>query len=508
MDDTRQDPLTDGQYIASTDDVTDPVGLGMTTDTPDTYVDPDTDADFAVTTLKGDRGFGRRWWSHRRWLIPVVAIALLIAILLSTAAIIVHSRQPYLTYAHVTQGNLTLSFATTGTLRSAVYGADFAVTGPIAEIDVTVGQRVAQGDTLAKLNTTLLQDAVSQAQAASNGASTELSSAQTNQDKVAASADALVNSAYDTEQASIYQCNHESNPPSNCVGRAESQYAAAQAQADSMNAQAQQQTDTAQAQYDTAKATLQTAQDNLAAATLKAPHAGTVAAINGAVGQTSGGAKSSDASFIEIADLNSLQLTAMVDQSQVGNVQTQDAVRFTVPSFKGRTFSGSVSGVSPFGQETHNSVAYPMTIDVDSQSVAAGSSSAAGQALLPGMTAKVTVMTAQRFAVKLVPTSAITFAHTASDPKQSSLVSKASAAKALAESRQMLTQLQASGTDYSQDHPALAYVLVQVKGKWVAQPVVVGLSDGHNYEVLAGLTLGSKIATGEQRNWITILRNQ
>jgi hypothetical protein len=149
-----------------------------------------------------------------------------------------------------------------------------------------------------------------------------------------------------------------------------------------------------------------------------------------------------------------------------------------------------------------------MTIDVDSQSVATGASSAAGQALLPGMTANVSVLTAQRFAVKLVPNSAVTYAHTASNPKQSSLISKAAAAKALDAARTLLTQLQASGTDYSQDHPALAYVLVQVKGKWVAQPVVLGLSDGHNYEVLAGLTLSEKVATGEQRNWITILRNQ
>ena len=512
MDDTQQNPLTDGQYSASPDDVTDLPGLAEMVDTadtpPDIYVDPDTDADFAVTTLKGRRRFGGGWWAYRRWLIPVVAVALLIAILLSTAAIIVHSRQPYLTYATVRQGNLALSFATTGTLRSADYGADFAVTGPIAEIDVTVGQRVSQGDTLAKLNTTLLQDVVSQAQAASDGAYAAFTSAQTNQDKVQTAASALADSAYDTEQLAIYQCNHESNPPSNCVGRAESQYAAAQAQADSMNAQAQQQTDAAQAQYNTAKAALKTAQDNLAAATLKAPHAGVIAAINGAVGQTTGGAKAGGSSFIEIADLNSLQITALVDQSQVGNVQPQNAVRFTVPSFKGHTFSGSVSGVSPFGQESRNSVAYPITIDVDSQSVSASGANSSGQTLLPGMSVRVTVLTAQRFAVKLIPNSAITFAHTASDPKQSTLVSKASATKALSASRQMLTQLQTSGADFSEDHPALAYVVVQVKGKWVAQPVVVGLSDGRNYEVLAGLTQNEKIATGEQRNWITILRNQ
>lgn len=469
---------------------------------------PSSETEFAVTPMGGGPGFTGRWWPYRRWLIPVVSALLLALILFAAAAIVVHSRQPYLTSSRVTQGNLTLSFQTTGTLRSAVYGADFAVTGRVAEIDVRVGQHIAEGDQLAKLDTKLLQDAVTQAQAAANGASSALASAQRNQDKVQASAAALVNSASTTEQAAIFQCGHEASPPTNCVSQARSQFAAAQATADSMNAQAQQQTATAQAQYDTAKAALQTAQDNLAAATLMAPHAGTVAAINGNIGQTSGGAKSSVDSFIVIADLNALQITSMVDETQVGNVLPQDAVRFTVPSVKNRTFSGSVSGVSPFGQTSRNTVLYPMTIDVDAQSVTSGGANATTQSLLPGMTTHITVLTAQRFAVKLIPNSAVTFAHTATDPKHGPLISKATAAKALDQARQMLTQLQNSGADLSLDHPALAYIMVQVNGKWVAKPVVLGLTDGKNYEVLAGLQLGDRVATGEQLNWITILRNQ
>ncbi|HKT40340.1 MAG TPA: HlyD family efflux transporter periplasmic adaptor subunit, partial [Ktedonobacterales bacterium] len=365
----------------------------------------------------------------------------------------------------------------------------------------------SQGDTLAQLNTTLLQDAVNQAQVAVEGASAALSSAQTNQDKVQTSANALTDSAYTTEQAAIAQCNRVSSPPPNCVAQARSQYAAALAAADSMNAQAQQQTNTAQAQYNSAKAALQVAQDGLAAGTLKAPHAGTIAAINGVVGQTSGGTKSSAASFIQIADLNALQITATVNESQVGVVLPQDAVRFTVPSFKNRVFSGSVSGVSPFGQATRDTVLYPMTVDVDSQSVSSGTANATGQTLLPGMTANMTVLTAQRFAVKLVPNSAVAYAHYAAS-RHSTLISKAAATKALAEARQMLTELQNSGTDYSLDNPTPAYVLVLVKGRWTPQPVVLGLTNGRYYEVLSGLTLGQKVATGEQLNWFTILRNQ
>jgi hypothetical protein len=68
--------------------------------------------------------------------------------------------------------------------------------------------------------------------------------------------------------------------------------------------------------------------------------------------------------------------------------------------------------------------------------------------------------------------------------------------------------LQNSSVDYSLDHPAPAYVVALVKGKWVAQPVVLGLTDGRNYEVLDGLVQGDKVATSEQRNWIVILRGQ
>ncbi|HEU4784909.1 MAG TPA: biotin/lipoyl-binding protein, partial [Ktedonobacterales bacterium] len=307
MDDSPHIPFTDGPSVAETT-------------MPGSYVDPVTETDYSVTSMDGPRRFNKLWWEHRRWLIPVLSAVLLALILFTTFAIIVRSRQPYLTVGVVTQGNLVLSFQTTGTLRSAVYGADFAVTGTVAQINVTVGQQVAQGDTLAQLNTTLLKDAVTQAQVAADGAAAALSSAQTHQDKVQTSANAMTDSAYTTEQAAIAQCNRISTPPPNCVAQARSQYAAALASADSMNAQAQQQTDTAQAQYNSAKAALQGAQDNLAAATLKAPHGGTIAAINGVVGQTSGGAKGSAASFIQIADLNALQISATVNESQVGVV--------------------------------------------------------------------------------------------------------------------------------------------------------------------------------------------
>ncbi len=41
-------------------------------------------------------------------------------------------------------------------------------------------------------------------------------------------------------------------------------------------------------------------------------------------------------------------------------------------------------------------------------------------------------------------------------------------------------------------------------GKWTAKPVVLGLTDGQNYEVLAGLVLGEKVVTGQEGGSVTI----
>ncbi len=170
--------------------------------------------------MDGSRRFNKLWWEHRRWLIPALSVALLALILFATFAIIVRARQPYLTFGVVTQGNLVLSFQTTGTLRSAVYGADFAVTGTVAADQRDGRPAGLAGRYLAQLNMTQLQDAVNQAQVAVDGASAALSSAQTNQDKVQTSANALTDSAYTTEQAAILSATVYTTPPPNCVAQA------------------------------------------------------------------------------------------------------------------------------------------------------------------------------------------------------------------------------------------------------------------------------------------------
>lgn len=424
--------------------------------------------------------------SGRRFVTGLAVVALLIAVL---GVVLVPNLPPHAQLVTVKQENIVLHVTASGTLQSAIYDANFIGNGgKIAEIDVAVGQHVTAGQTLAKLDTTLLQDAVSEAQAAVTAAQTRVSDAQTNQSKTQAQADAEVNAAFSKEQSDLKRCGTDTK----CQQAAQDAYAAAQARAESENAAAQAQVNDAQSQLAGAQAKLQTAQDTLSGATLTAPHAGTIAAVNSSVGSAVGGSGSAGslgAPFIRIADLEALQVKAYIGVADVGAVAKGQTARFVVPSAGQNPFQGTVSTVSPIGQVVDGSLMYPVTVDVDTAAVQSGR-------LLPGMAANATITTQERFGVLVVPVGAIAFARAAADRKHGGFLTKTQVDTALKGGQQLALEAQDGGTDTSQ--AMVAYVLEQKKDAWVVKPVLLGLSDGHVYEVLAGLTKSEKVATGEQ----------
>ncbi len=243
------------------------------------------------------------WW-RRRGVIVGIAI-LLIVIILGGLLLTVLNRKPRVAYQfqQATQGNLAVTISATGPLQGGVYNINFSGTGTISRIDVKVGQSVVQGQILAKLDKTSLQDAVDQAQAAVNtdlaavtnsnnssnatlgqssasvvAAETALSNAQANLTKVKAESTASVNAAQtaldnantnltnvqaqananiavakDEENQAIAKCTTATDPAA-CKQLAEDQYAQAVANANASVATAQAQVNTATQQLNTAKA--------------------------------------------------------------------------------------------------------------------------------------------------------------------------------------------------------------------------------------------------------------
>ncbi|MFI5274712.1 MAG: efflux RND transporter periplasmic adaptor subunit [Ktedonobacterales bacterium] len=435
-----------------------------------------------LAALRGGGGKASRAFERRRWLLT---LALVLVVLIAGVSIgLVQHFSPQIHYARATQGNLTLSVVASGALQSAVYDTNFAGSGRVAEIDVGVGDTVTQGQTLAKLDTTQLQDALNQAQAALQAAQTASDDANAGLNKVQARTSAQLAYAYDQEQSAIAGCKSNAD----CIQRAQDQYGAAQAQADNDNAAAQAAVNEAQSQVSVAQAAVQTAQDNLNGAVLVAPHAGTVAAVYGSVGGVAG---KSDTSFIRIADLNSLQLLTSISVATIASVQKGQQVSFIVPVSGKQSFQGAVGSVSPVGAVSGGVLSYPVVIDVDMNSVN-------GANLLPGMAASGKVIVAQRIGVTLVPASSVAFAVAAGDPKHGGFLSRKQVSIALSQARDLVTAAQQQSDQTSADNPAPAYVLeYSSTGKWIAVPVVLGLTDGTSYEVLSGLTPGTKIVSGE-----------
>ncbi|GAC1622467.1 MAG: efflux RND transporter periplasmic adaptor subunit [Ktedonobacteraceae bacterium] len=227
-----------------------------------------------------------------------------------------------------------------------------------------------------------------------------------------------------------------------------------------------------------------TAQDNLNNATLKAPHDGVITSINSATGGTPGGSSAAGGSaFIQIVDSSSLQIQANVNESDIGGVTVGQAAQFTGSAYGTRNFSGKVSAIPPLGQNVANVVTYPVSINVDMKSLQ-------GANILPGMTASISITTATRSNVLLIPVDAVNFA------QASALISSSDRAAAQAQAQQMLTNLKSGATNVSKDNPMAAYVLEQNKRQWIARPIVIGLTDGTSYEVLAGLSQSEMVVTG------------
>jgi len=339
------------------------------------------------------------------------------------------SSQVSYTTVPVSIGNLTQTVSASGPLQArAEYDMNFSTSGQIAAIDVHVGQTVKSGQTLATLNAPNLQIAVQEAQIAVDNAQNTYNTAVDNGDST---------TTIQTDSNAL------------------------------QNAQLQ----------------LQAAQNNLAAATLKAPGNAVVASINGIVGQNAGSG-SSTTPFMVLLDTSGFTITASVNEADIANVQINQPARFTVTAYAGQTFRATVSSISIVGTTTSGVVSYPVTLSVTMDTIGTAH-------LYPGMTATITITTAQRIGALLVSNSAFTFPTTA---LQAGVITRSAITSGLTSNGGTGT-----GTPGAQSAGSRHIVLVLRGGKLVPVLITTGLTNGTFSEVLSGLNAGDQVivsATG------------
>jgi HlyD family secretion protein len=150
----------------------------------------------------------------------------------------------------------------------------------------------------------------------------------------------------------------------------------------------------AQAQLEQAKIALQQAQLRLHNAQLVAPFAGVVTAVNVTPGSSAGAASSA---AIRMLNRNPLHISLKLSENDVVKAQAGQNVDLTTDSLAGWKAQGTVSYIATASETTNGVVTYAVRVnfaDPDPR-------------VKVGMTANVTIITAQKDNVLLVPNSAL-----------------------------------------------------------------------------------------------------
>jgi HlyD family secretion protein len=148
-----------------------------------------------------------------------------------------------------------------------------------------------------------------------------------------------------------------------------------------------------------AKAQLDRAKINIKYATIVSPITGVVIGRNVDVGQTVAASFNTPTLFTISDDLTKMQVQASIDEADIGQVKVGQPATFTVDAYPSRTFKGIVSQIRLSPTTVQNVVTYTVMVDLDNEDLA----------LLPGMTANITVNVQTAENVLKVPSAALKF---------------------------------------------------------------------------------------------------
>ncbi len=155
----------------------------------------------------------------------------------------------------------------------------------------------------------------------------------------------------------------------------------------------------AQQNYANAQLKLQAAQKNLQNASITSPINGVIVARNVNEGQTVAASFSSPTLFTIANNLDQMQITANVDEADIGKIKVGMPVEFTVDAHAGDFFTGSVQQIRLNSTKEQNVVSYSVIIDAANP----------GHKLLPGMTTNVTIVIQAKDNVVRIPETATRF---------------------------------------------------------------------------------------------------
>ncbi|NJM35528.1 MAG: efflux RND transporter periplasmic adaptor subunit [Rhodomicrobium sp.] len=292
----------------------------------------------------------------------------------------------------LSRGSIERSISATGAVQALVTSdVSSQLSGQISEVGVDFNSPVKKNTTLAVIDPRTFQARVASAEANLAIAKTTVSV----QEASIVKAKALLDQAQRAveRQRTLAATNAT---PAATLETAETQAATAKADLE-----------VAEAQLENARATVTLREADLAQAKLdldrtqiRSPIDGVVIARNIDPGGTVAASLQAPVLFQIAQDLMQIQILVLVDEADIGAIETGQDVTFTVDAFPDRVFDGKVAQVRIAGTTTSNVVTYTVVVSAQNPR----------QRLLPGMTATVRIITGTRRDVLRVPNEAVRFA--------------------------------------------------------------------------------------------------
>jgi HlyD family secretion protein len=299
-------------------------------------------------------GFG--WW---RWHVAHASVA------------------PTYKTAPVDKKHIVGKVTASGTLSALVtVQVGTQVSGRIQKLFADYNSQVQKGELVAKIDPQLFEAAVQQSQANHMQAKAGVVTAQANAE------------AADKVYARTKALKDQNLAAQSDLDTAEANVATTHAAIDAANANLAQ-----------AAASLHQAQVNLSYTSIVSPIDGVVISRSVDVGQTVAASLSAPTLFTIAQDLTKMQVDTNVSEGDVGRLQVGMKTYFTVDSFPGQRFLGTIRQIRNAATTVQNVVTYDAVIDVDNSDLR----------LRPGMTANVTIVYAERKDVLAVSNAALRF---------------------------------------------------------------------------------------------------
>ena len=265
--------------------------------------------------------------------------------------------------AAVTRGDITQAVTANGQLNPVVnVQVGSQISGNIQRLYADFNSTVKSNQVVAQLDPAIYQAIVHQAEAdlANARAGFELQQVETRRSEALSKEKLISQSEYDTAVAKLHQ---------------------------------------AEAQVQLKQASLERAKVDLGHCTIYAPVDGIVISRSVDVGQTVAASMNAPTLFVVANDLSRMQIDANVSEADVGTVEEGQKVTFTVDAYPNRTFVGNVMQIRNAPITVQNVVTYDTVVAVSNQDLK----------LKPGMTATVSIISAERNGVLRIPNAALRF---------------------------------------------------------------------------------------------------